>query len=76
MLTACETERTMLVSGKAKEKSQPTIHSLGTRLKDCETDRKKINKTFDMHEHILKKATGKQTQRSVLDLFNQSSSNK
>ncbi len=76
MLTACETERTMLVSGKAKEKSQPTIHSLGTRLKDCETDRKKINKTFDMHEHVLKKATGKQTQRSVLDLFNQSSSNK
>lgn len=70
MLTACELERQFLKSGKAKENSQPTIHSLGTRLKACAKDKKETDKTFDMNDYVLRKATGKQgKQGNVLSYF-------
>ena len=62
----------MLTDGNAKENSKSTIHSLGTRPKKCETDRKKIEKKFDMCEHVMKKVRGKQKHRQVSMLANAS----
>jgi hypothetical protein len=69
MTTACEMEKQFLEDGKAKEKSKPTIHSLGTRLSACEKDRKKSVKSFVMSEYVMEKATGKRNKNALTSYF-------
>ena len=69
MTTACEMEKQFLEDGKAKEKSKPTIHSLGTRLSACERDRKRSVKSFVMSEYVMEKATGKRNKNALTSYF-------
>ena len=53
MLKACEIE--LQLGEKEKPKSQPTVHSLGSRLKALTTAKRNTDKQFDINDYVRRK---------------------